>query len=151
LNIHLPHEIVGILVAQALDWDTQRIAEAFTVALKQANEQGLVTRASASGEDYDRTEDSAGNPPESASSPAAQGQSARDHDSVPVVDSTAPGNSPLRPDGKSHATDQLSNAGAGDAPSSLSVAEVRQQFITLGELVLEAIGAVDINGREAVG
>jgi hypothetical protein len=147
VDIHLPHEIVGILVAQALDWDAQRIAEAFTVALKQASEQGPMTRTLASAGDIDHAADAAEKLPESGQAPANE-QVARDQD-IALDGSNATGNFPRHLDVQSVITDQL--AKANDESGSQSIAEVRQQFITLGELVLEAIGAVDRSGREAVG
>jgi hypothetical protein len=147
VDIRLPHEIVGILVAQALDWDAQRIAEAFTVALKQANEQGPMTRTPASGGDVDYAADTAEKPTESVQNPAIE-RVARDLHSA-QDGAKATGNFP-RPDVQSIIADQVVQA-TDDSTSSPSVADVRQQFITLGELVLEAIGAVDRSGREAVG
>jgi hypothetical protein len=147
VDIRLPHEIVGILVAQALDWDAQRIAEAFTVALKQANEQGALTRTFASDGDVDLTADAAEKLPESAQTPAYE-QVARHPDTAPDA-SKATANSQTRLDVQSVITDQL--AIATDEAGSQSIAEVRQQFIALGELVLDAIGAVDRSGHEAVG
>src|SRR5215469_17975679 len=49
----LPHEVLGILVAQALDWDTQRIVEAFSIALKQASEQSYMAQVDGRGGDTD--------------------------------------------------------------------------------------------------
>jgi hypothetical protein len=146
IDIRLPHEIVGILVAQALDWDAQRIAEAFTVALRQANEQGSMTQIS--GRSVDRSAAAADIPPESVQSLVNE-QVARDSDSA--QDGTkAAGSSSHHQDVQSVITDQLAKAN-NDESCSQNIAEVRQQFITLGELVLEAIGAVDRSGREAVG
>jgi hypothetical protein len=146
VDIRLPHEIVGILVAQALDWDAQRIAEAFTVALKQANEQGPVTRTFASGGDVDYAADSAEKPAECVQTPAIE-QVARDLRSA-QDGAKATGKAP-HPGVQSIITDQVVKA--TDDSSLPNIAEMRQQFITLGELVLEAIGAVDRSGREAVG
>jgi hypothetical protein len=146
VDIRLPHEIVGMLVAQALDWDTQRIAEAFTVALRQATEQGSMNQASGGG--VDQAADAVENQPESVPSSVNE-QVARDSNSA--QDGTkAAGNIPHHQDVQSVITDQLAKAN-GDESGSQNIAEVRQQFITLGELVLEAIGAVDRSGREAVG
>jgi hypothetical protein len=144
VDIRLPHEIVGILVAQALDWDAQRIAEAFTVALKQANGQGPVTRTIPPGADADHAAEKL---PEGVQIPAYE-QVARERDSAQDEDKPVEA-SPHHQDVQSVITDQL--AKANDESGSQSIAEVRQQFITLGELVLEAIGAVDRSGREAVG
>jgi hypothetical protein len=144
VDIHLPHEIVGILVAQALDWDAQRIAEAFTVALKQANEQGPVTRTAAFGGDVDHPAEKLA---DSVQTPANE-QVARNQHCAQDGDK-ATENSPHHLDVQSVITDQL--AAAHDDSGSHNIADVRQQFITLGELVLEAIGAVDRSGREAVG
>ena len=44
-DAHLPHEAVGLLVAQALNWDPQQIVEAFTIALKQVSEKRFFTRS----------------------------------------------------------------------------------------------------------
>ncbi|PWT77324.1 MAG: hypothetical protein C5B60_02935 [Chloroflexi bacterium] len=147
MDLHLPHEFVGILVAQALGWDTQRIAEAFTVALKQANEQGPVLRTQVSVGDVDRAADAAGKRPESVLSPEYE-QVARDP-ALPRDGKNAAADSSHHLDVQSILPDQL--AKPNDEASSQSIAEVRQQFITLGELVLEAIGAVDRSGNEAVG
>jgi hypothetical protein len=147
VDTRLPHEILGILVAQALDWDAQRIAEAFTVALKRASEQGSMTWDRASGGDVDHTARAADKQLESALTPAYE-QVTRNSSSTPD-EGKASENSPTRLDVQSVITDQLSKA--TDESSSQSIAEVRQQFITLGELVLEAIGAVDRSGHEAVG
>jgi len=147
VDIHLPHEIVGILVAQALDWDAQRIAEAFTVALKQANEQGSVTRTVALGGDVDHPAYASEKVAENVPTPAND-QAARDQHSAQDGDK-ATGNFLHHQDVQSAITEQL--AAANDDSSSQNIADVRQQFITLGELVLEAIGAVDRSGREAVG
>jgi hypothetical protein len=146
IGIRLPHEIVGILVAQALDWDARRIAEAFTVALRQATEQGSMAQASSGS--LDRAGDAADKQPESVQSPVDE-QVARDSDGAQDV-AKAVTNSPRHQDVQSVITDQLAKAN-NDESGSQNIAEVRQQFITLGELVLEAIGAVDRSGREAVG
>jgi hypothetical protein len=147
VDVRLPHEIVGILVAQALDWDAQRIAEAFTVALKQANEQGPMTWAHASGGDVDHAAGAADKQPESVQTTANE-QVTRDAGTAQDGGKAA-GNSPTRLGVQSVIADQLANA--NDESGAQSLAEVRQQFITLGELVLEAIGAVDRSGHEAVG
>jgi hypothetical protein len=141
---HLPHEVVGILVAQALDWDTQRIVEAFTIALKQANEQNFESRADNRGGEGERTPNVAGQVADAVASPDLQPSAPeKSHDG-----SQAPANALNLLEAKGQVTDPT--AQPGGERRAQSIAEVRQQFITLGELVLDAIEAVDRSGGEAV-
>ena len=139
---HLPHEVVGILVAQALDWDTQRIVEAFTIALKQASEQSYAAEVERRGGTADLTPEPSSKIAETASAPShdqrapdkAQGASQPSADALNLLD--AKGSVVAQPTEERRAQ---------------SIADVRQQFITLGELVLDAIEAVDKGGNEAIG
>lgn len=141
---HLPHEVVGILVAQALDWDTQRIVEAFTIALKQASEQAYAAQFDERDGEADPTTEPTGKVPETMAAPVqeqrahdkVQGASQASTDALSLLD--APGKASDPP------------AQPTDERRTQSIAEVRQQFITLGELVLDAIDAVDRGGGEAV-
>lgn len=145
VGVHLPHEIIGILVAQALDWDAQRIIEAFTVALKQVTGQGLGGMFKGSGDQTNPGAESTG-----AAGGKVPGLDDRQlaQDTM-RIESHAPANAYDRLDNRVAVSDQLVQA--SDAGSEQSIAEVRQQFITLGELVLEAIEEVNRGGGEAVG
>jgi hypothetical protein len=141
---HLPHEVLGILVAQALDWDTQRIVEAFTIALQQASEQSYVTQLDGRGGDSDLPSESASKVAETLPAPN-QELRARDKAQVAI---SPPADALDLLDTQGKVSDQ--SAQPTDERRAQSVAEVRQQFITLGELVLDAIEAVERGGGEAV-
>jgi hypothetical protein len=144
-NSHLPHEVVGILVAQALDWDTQRIVEAFAIALKQASEQSYAAEVERRGGAADLTPESSGIIAETASAPS-QDQRAPDK----AQSASRPSSDALNLlDAKGGVSDQV--AQPTEERRAQSIADVRQQFITLGELVLDAIEAVDRGGNEAIG
>jgi hypothetical protein len=143
-DLHSPHEVVGLLVAQALDWDTKLIVEAFTIALKQASVQGSRTKIDGSEAEADL--------PGNFADTRAQSVPALEHarltpDTVPEGEQ-APTGSADRVAAQSVLTEQF--APTQDDGRTPAISEVRQQFITLGELVLEAIGAVDRTGGEAV-
>jgi hypothetical protein len=141
----LPHEVLGILVAQALDWDTQRIVEAFTIALKHASEQSYAAAIDDKGGDSDLLLEPAGKLAESA--PALNQEQRALDKGTQAISPTADALSLLDTRGRV-ASDPSTQP--TDERRAQSVADVRQQFITLGELVLDAIEAVDRGGGEAV-
>jgi hypothetical protein len=140
---HLPHEVVGILVAQALDWDTQRIVEAFSIALKQASEQSYAAEVDGRGDAADLTSEPSSKVAEAAPAPSqdqrapnkAQEASQPSADALNLLDA------------KGSVSDRA--AQPTEERRAQSIADVRQQFITLGELVLDAIEAVDRGSGEA--
>ncbi|MGO8946497.1 MAG: hypothetical protein ACLQUY_02295 [Ktedonobacterales bacterium] len=143
-DLRLPHEVVGLFVAQALDWDTTRIVEAFTIALKQASGQGQRTRIDGSEAKVDPSSDPTGKQAQNVPAPE---QEQLAPGGAPDG-GQAPTDSPDRLAAQDFLTEQF--AQSHDEGHTPAIAEVRQQFITLGELVLEAIGAVDRSGGEAV-
>ena len=142
-DAHLPHEAVGLLVAQALNWDPQQIVEAFTIALKQVSEKGFFTRIERNEGKAKPTTDPGVKHTEAAPSPERQ----QPVQAAAQDSSHAPTDSHDRMDAQSVTRDQF--AQAADSRRAPTIEEVKQQFITFGGLVLEAIEAMDPSGREA--
>lgn len=147
-DLQLTPKEVGTLVAQTLEWDAQRIIEAFAIALQQVSVQTPlepIADSLESGEEVAST-------PNPADKPEETGQRAAEQQPVPNAAPTG-GPTPTaakdRPAGRNLMTDQFV-AGLDDRRTQ-TIEEMRQQFITLGELVLEAIGSADRSGYEAAG
>jgi hypothetical protein len=144
----LTPKVVGTLVAQTFDWDAQRIIEAFAIALQQVSVQTPlepIAEGMESGEEAEPTS-------KPADKQEATRQAAATEQPAPnavLSEAPTPTGTNDRPSGASVITDQFIS-GLDDRRTQ-TIAEMRQQFITLGELVLEAMGTADRGGFEAAG
>jgi hypothetical protein len=140
--------VVGTLVAQTFEWDAQRIIEAFAIALQQVSVQ---TPLEPIAESLESGEEAASMPDPANKQEETRQRAAAEHpapNAIPTGGPT-PGAAKDRPAGRNLMTDQFV-AGLDDRRTQ-TIEEMRQQFITLGELVLEAIGSADRTGYEAAG
>jgi hypothetical protein len=146
-DLQLTPKVVGALVAQTFEWDAQRIIEAFAIALQQVSVQTPlepIAETIEGGEELSTP--SPADKQDEARLRAAAEQPAPN--SVPTGGST-PTASKDRPAGQSTINDQF--VSVPDDRRTQTIEEMRQQFIALGELVLEAIGTADRIGYEVAG
>jgi hypothetical protein len=147
-DLQLTPKVVGALVAQTFEWDAQRIIEAFAIALQQVSVQ---TPLEPIAENMEGGEEVASMPSPAGKQEEIQPRAAErkpEPTAVPTPGSPSPA-SKDRPTGRNILTDQF--VSSLDDRTTQSIEEMRQQFIALGELVLEAIGTADRTGYEAAG
>ena len=144
----LTPKVVGALVAQTFDWDAQRIIEAFAIALQQVSVQ---TPLEPIAETMEGGEEAETKPNPADKQEATRRAAAAEQPAPTAIPSggPTPTGSKDRPSSASVITDQF--VSGLDDRQTQTIAEMRQQFITLGELVLEAMGTADRSGYEAAG
>jgi hypothetical protein len=147
-DLQLTPKVVGALVAQTFEWDAQRIIEAFAIALQQVSVQTPlepIAETVESGEEVASTPNPADKQQETRLRAAADQPAPN---AVPTGESTSSASN-NRLAGRSIMIDQF--VSGPDDRRTQTIEEMRQQFIALGELVLEAIGTADRTGYEAAG
>lgn len=127
-----PHEAAGLLVGQALSWDTQRILEAFTVAIKYAS-----TRMFLGGEGQQT-----GHVSEPAFRSAPPSAAEQGPNTTPL---SIPGGANTNGGGAIYTSERVNSQVPGTESSTptrpeaqaVNVEAVREQFRELGEMVLK--------------